>query len=96
MTTYRVTKVRKEPPPLNPSHEHIVGVVTDEGAYYTVQQVVDSLATGDVWLASVAGEPEAAITAEPFCSHTWCMHQPYLASVAGNTLATDLERMPRG
>jgi len=95
MSTHRVTKVRKAPPPLNPSHEHIVGVVTEDGAYYTNQQVADSLAAGDVWVAA-AGDAEADILAQPFCPNGWCMHQPYLASVPGNTLATDLEKLPRG
>lgn len=96
MATYKVTRVRKEAPPLNASHEHIVGVLTDDGSYFTNQQVVDSIQAGDVWLASVAGESEAKILAEPFCPKGWCMHQPYLVSVITDTLATDLERMPRG
>ncbi|HTP52163.1 MAG TPA: DUF3892 domain-containing protein [Anaeromyxobacteraceae bacterium] len=96
MASYRVTKVRKEAPALNPSHEHIVGVVTDDGAYHTVQEVVDSIRGGDVWRAFVEGEPEAMIGIEPFCSRPWCMHSPYLSSTPGETLATDLERLPRG
>jgi hypothetical protein len=96
MATYKVTKVRKEPPALNPSHDHIVGVLTADGAYYTNQQVAESIQRGDLWVASAPGEPDAEILTQPVCPNGWCMHQPYLASVPSATLATDLEKMPRG
>lgn len=96
MKTYRVTKVRKEAPPLNESHKHIVGVITEDGAYHTNQEVVDSIRSGDVWLACAADELPAPLLPQDVCPHGWCMHQPYLASVPGATLATDLEKLPRG
>ena len=96
MATYRVTKVRKERPALNPNHEHIVGVITDDGVYHTVQEVVDSLGGGDLWVTSAEDAPEATILEAPFCQHEWCLHKPYLASTPGNTLASDLEKLPRG
>jgi len=96
MATYKVTKVRKAAPALNPSHEHIVGVLTDDGAYHTVQEVADSIKAGNVWLTSVAGELDAVIGVDLFCRHGWCMHAPYLSSSPTESLATDLEKMPRG
>jgi len=42
MTTYTVTKVRKELS-ADKSHEHIEGVCTTDGTHYTRQQVVDSI-----------------------------------------------------
>ncbi len=96
MTVHKVTKVRKEAPALNPSHEHVVGVVTDDGVYHTVQEVVDSIGRGDQWQASAPGEPEAPIRPEPFCPGDWCMQRPYLSSEPGTSLATDLEKLPRG
>ena len=96
MANYKVTKVRKEAPAQNPSHEHIIGVVTDDGVYHPIQEVVDSIVAGHEWHASVPGEPPALLRAEPFCSQGWCMHRPYLSSEPGTTLATDLEKMPRG
>ena len=97
MAHYKVTKVRKDSPPLNPTHKHIVGVLTEDGAYHTVQEVVDSLAQGDTWATSVEGEPEVEILAQPFCPKQWCMHAPYLATGSGETpLAADIEKLPPG
>ena len=96
MASYTVTKVRKEAPSGNPSHEHIVGVVTTDGAYHTNQEVATSIANGDVWQALVQGEREALIKVDPFCPRAWCVLQPYLSTVLGDTLATDLEKLPRG
>jgi hypothetical protein len=95
MASHKVTKVRKEAPALNPSHEHIVGVLTDDGAYHTVQEVADSIAAGDAWETSVPGEQDAPISVQDVCPKGWCMHRPYLSS-NGDSLASDLERLPRG
>ena len=96
MATFKVTRVRREYPPLNRSHQHIVGVVTDDGVFHTNQEVVDSLAAGHTWRTLVPDEPEAEILPEPHCSKPWCLHSPYLSSTPGPSLATDLERMPPG
>jgi hypothetical protein len=96
MAIHKVTKVRKEASPMSPPHEHIVGVLTDDGAYHTVQEVVDSIERGDAWEAWVPGEPAAAIRPELACPKGWCMHRPYLTSEGGDTLAADLEKLPRG
>jgi hypothetical protein len=96
MAIYKVTKVRKEAPSLNPNHKHIVGVVTEDGVYHSNQVVVDSLASGDSWWTSVPDEPEAEIIRLRCCPQAWCLHAPYLASVPGESLASDLERLPPG
>jgi hypothetical protein len=96
MPIHKVTKVRKESPPLNPNHKHIVGVVTDDGVYHPNQEVAESIASGDVWLTSVPDEPEAEIQVAPFCKHPWCFHKPYLATTPAETLANDVERLPPG
>jgi hypothetical protein len=96
MASYKVTRVRKERPALNPDHEHLVGVLTGDGAYHTVQEVVASIERGDQWFTSLPGEQDAAILVEDSCRHGWCMHRPYLSSAGNDTLATDLEKMPRG
>jgi hypothetical protein len=96
MATYKVTKVRKESPPLNPAHKHLVGVLTDDGAYHPIQEVVDSIAKGDTWWTAAPEEPQAAIMPEPYCPKPFCMHGPYLASVPGESLASDLEKLPPG
>jgi hypothetical protein len=96
MAHFKVTRVRKAAPPLNPSHTHIVGVVTDDGVYHPNQEVVDSIASGHAWWTSVPGEPEAAIGPVPHCPKPWCMHGPYLESTPSETLANDLEKLPPG
>jgi len=95
MATYNVTKVRKEAPALNPSHEHIVGVLTDDGAFHTNREVAASIEAGDTWQTLVEGE-SAPIGVDPHCRHKWCMHAPYLSTTPSATLATDLEKLPRG
>jgi len=93
MANFKVTKVRKAPA-ANQAHKHIVGLVTDGGAEHTVQQVLESLARGDSWWTAVPGEPEAEIMRIPTCTKAWCMHGPYLTSTPGESLASDLERLP--
>jgi hypothetical protein len=95
MATYKVTRVRKEASSLRPSHEHIVGVVTDDGAYHTVPEVVASITVGDLWETSVPGERDVPIVVEEHCPGDWCMLRPYLSST-GDSLASSLEKLPRG
>lgn len=95
MAIYNVTKVRKEAPAQNPSHEHIVGLVTDDGAYHTNQEVAESIRAGNTWQTLVSGET-ALIGVDDYCGYKWCMHAPYLRSTPGPSLATDLEKLPRG
>ncbi len=94
MANFKVTKVRKEPAASQP-HKHIVGVVTETGEYFTVQQVLESLRRGDGWWTAAPGEPEAEILPAKTCSKAWCLHGPYLTSTPGESLASDLERLPQ-
>ncbi|BDG10067.1 hypothetical protein [Anaeromyxobacter paludicola] len=96
MATFNVTKIRKEAPAGNPTHEHIVGVFTSDGTYRTVQEVADSIEAGDEWQTAPADAPPAAIGVELFCPNAWCMMKPYLSSCPGPFLASDLEKLPRG
>jgi len=96
MATYKVTKVRKEAPPANPAHKHLVGVLTDDGVYHSIQEVVDSIARGDTWWTAAPGEPEAEIVPLRTCPGQWCQRSPYLQSVPGDSLASDLEKLPHG
>lgn len=93
MALFKVTKVRKVPA-ANQAHKHIVALVTDGGEVHTVQQVLESLARGDRWSTAVPGEPEAEIMRIPTCTKAWCIHGPYLTSTPGESLASDLERLP--
>jgi len=93
MTDFKVTRVRKVPA-ANQAHKHIVAVVTETGDERTVAQVLESLARGDRWWTAAPGEPEAEILRIPTCTKAWCIHGPYLTSTPGESLASDLERLP--
>ena len=93
MAIFKVTKVRKEPS-ANQAHKHIVALVTDGGEVFTTHQVLASLARGDTWFTAVPDEPEAEILPAPTCTKAWCIHGPYLTSTPGESLASDLERLP--
>ena len=54
MSTYTVTKVRKELS-ADGKHKHIEGVCTSDGADYTRKEVVDSIDAGNTWKTSADG-----------------------------------------
>ncbi len=93
MARIKVVKVRKVPS-ANQAHKHIVGLVDDAGVEHTVQEVLESLGRGDTWWTAAPDEPEAEILPLPRCSKAWCLHGPYLTSTPGESLASDLERLP--
>jgi hypothetical protein len=93
MASIKVVKVRKAPS-ADQAHKHVVGVVDDGGVEHTVAEVVASLGRGDTWWTAAPGEPEAEILALPRCPKAWCLHGPYLASTPGESLASDLEKLP--
>ena len=76
MTTYIVTRVRKEFS-ADGTHRHIEGVVTDEDMDYTRREVVDSIWAGNVWLARADGY-ETVIEPIPYCPQGICLATPYL------------------
>ena len=96
MSTFVVHRVRKQALPLDPSHEHVIGVLTEDGAFHSNQEVAESIARGDTWRAATPDGREASIRVEPFCTRGWCMLAPYLATVPSETLATSLEKLPQG
>lgn len=97
MATFDVTKVRKETVTKNgSSHEHIIGVKTDGGVYYSNQSVVDSLKAGNKWQTSVTGEPKAAIKEMAYCPAKDCLHKPYLTTAPDHTKKNNLENLPPG
>jgi hypothetical protein len=54
MSTYTVTRARKETAP-DGTHQHIAGVCSDQGSYYSRGQVVISIHNGDNWITSAGG-----------------------------------------
>lgn len=93
MTTYVVTKVRKELSD-DASHEHIEGVCTDAGVHYSRQQVVDSINAGNTWKTSADGY-EATITTMSYCPKANCLAKPYIKTNPDSTKKDNLENLDR-
>jgi|SRR5712664_1886863 len=97
MSTYDVTKVRKEKVTKNgSSHEHIIGVLPESGLFYSNQEVVNSINAGNHWRTSVTGEPKATIKEKHYCPNSTCTHKPYLTTDPDHTTKNNLENLPRG
>jgi hypothetical protein len=96
MSTFYVTKVRKETTTGSDPHRHIIGVITDTNYYYTNQQVVDSIDAGNDWYTFVPGEPLAKIKKLAYCPRTSCYHKPYLTTAPDHTTKNNLDNLPEG
>lgn len=92
MTTYTVTKVRKELS-VDGSHRHIAGVCTAAGSYYTRKQVVDSINAGNTWKTQ-AGGYSATITTMKYCPRAACLATPYIKTRPDSTKLDNLEKLP--
>lgn len=91
MTTYTVTKVRKELA-ADESHWHIEGVCTPNGTHYTRKEVVDSINNGNTWKTSADGY-EATITTLYFCPKNSCDAGPYIKTNPDSTKKDNLENL---
>jgi hypothetical protein len=94
MSTYTVTKVRKEQSS-DGSHRHIEGVITSGGVHYTRQQVVNSINAGNTWQTS-AGGYTATINAITYCPRANCYASPYIRTNPDSTRQDNLENLPEG
>jgi len=95
MTTYAVTKVRKESSGSgNQRHEHIEGVCSTAGVHYIRKEVVDSLEAGDTWQTLADGD-RATIHKITYCPASGCLATPYIRTGADATIANNLENLPR-
>jgi hypothetical protein len=91
VTTYVVTKVRKELS-ADGSHRHIEGVCTEAGIHYTRKEVVDSIAAGNTWKTKADGY-EAMIQAIGYCPKPSCYAKPYIKTKADSTKKDNLENL---
>jgi len=99
MAKYYVTKVRRETGTGTggKTHEHIVGVIRDSGAFQKNQQVVDSIDAGNDWYTRVPGEPDARIKKKSHCDiAAGCSHKPYLTTAPDHSKKNNLEALPEG
>lgn len=91
MTTYIVTKVRKELSS-DATHRHIEGVCTEVGVHSTRKEVVDSIAAGNTWKTKADGY-EAEIHKVSRCPKTNCTATPYIATNPDSTKKDNLENL---
>jgi hypothetical protein len=93
MTTYIVTKVRKELSS-DGTHRHIEGVCTEGGTHYTRKQVVDSINAGSTWKTRADGY-EATIKPIIRCRKLNCAATPYIETNPDSTKKDNLENLDR-
>jgi len=91
MTTYTITKVRKESSS-DGSHKHIEGVCTTAGVHYTRKQVVDSIKAGNVWKTSADGYT-ATVETMSYCPKSGCLAAPYIKTKSDSTKKDNLENL---
>lgn len=90
-TTRVVTHVRKELS-ADGTHEHIVGVCTADGTYYTCREVVAAIRTGETWKTSAAGY-EAEIEPIVYCPQPNCLATPYIRTRPYSTRKDNIENL---
>ena len=91
MSTYTVTKVRKEPSD-DGTHEHIEGVCTSGGTHYTRKEVVDSINEGNTWKTQADGY-EATVETITYCPKANCYATPYIKTYPDSTKKDNLENL---
>jgi hypothetical protein len=91
VTTYTVTKVRKELS-ADSTHRHIEGVCTDSGTHYTRRQVVDSIDAGNTWKTKADGH-EAVIGKIKYCPRPACLATPYVKTNPDSSKKDNLENL---
>ena len=75
------------------THEHVVGVCTMDGAFWTQYQVVQGMDRGEAWYTS-GGGPMARIRKMASCPHAGCAFGPCLTTAPDHTMRDDLEHLP--
>jgi Protein of unknown function (DUF3892) len=91
MAEYTVTKVRKESSD-DGMHEHIKGVCTEGGTYYSRTEVVDSIDAGNTWKTSADGYT-ATIRRMSYCPQMTCLAAPYIETNRDSTKKDNLENL---
>ena len=91
MARYVVIGARREPA-ADGSHSHVTGVCVPRGLYYSRDEVIASLARGDVWELSGTGDP-ARLTLLAACPAEECDLSPYVTSVQADGAQATLETL---
>jgi Protein of unknown function (DUF3892) len=91
MAEYIVTKVHKQSS-VDGSHSHIQGVCTEDGTYYSREEVVDSINDGNVWRTRAGGSEETIKVLE-YCPRPRCFATPYIKTNPDSTKKDNLENL---
>jgi Protein of unknown function (DUF3892) len=89
-----VTGVRKETSSEGGAHEHVVGVCTTAGTYYTRAQVVAGLNAGEDWHTRGSDDSQATINESSVCPQSGCSASPYITTSPDHTTANNLDNLP--
>jgi hypothetical protein len=73
-------------------HQHLAGVCTADGVYYSRQEVAASIEAGLAWWTERDGE-RAVIRTAASCPFPGCV-RPYLTTAPDHAPMSDLERLP--
>ena len=87
-----VTHTRKEAS-ADGTHEHVAGVCTTVGTYFTRAEVVSGIDRGETWLTSGGGST-ARIKKISYCPRTGCYLSPYITTAPDHTTANNLDNLP--
>ena len=86
-----VTRVRLVRAP-DGGHDHLAGVCTAEGVYFSRYDVASAIDAGEEWWTERDGV-RARIRKAPACPFPGCA-TPYLMTDQGRTPAAELEQLP--
>jgi hypothetical protein len=86
-----VTRVRRVRAP-DGRHDHLAGVCTAEGVYFSRHDVASAIDAGDEWWSECDGA-RVRIHRADSCPSPGCV-RPYLTTAPDHTPANDLERLP--
>ena len=91
MAVFTVIGVRKEWSSEG-THQHIAGVCTSDGSYWSRQDVVRSIENGHQWRTSAGGY---GATIEPimYCFRPGCYAAPYIMTNPDSTKKDNLENL---
>ena len=87
-----VTRVRHVQAP-DGTHDHLGGVCTAEGVYYSRYDVADAIDAGETWWSEGDGT-RVLIRKAPFCPVPGCLTFPYLTTAEDDQSPSSLEQLP--
>jgi hypothetical protein len=75
------------------THRHIAGVCTTADLYYTREQVVKSLDSGESWKTQGSDGSQASIKKITYCPAPSCYLKPYITTAPDHTTKNNLDNL---